>query len=131
MTIMDDVTTLKARITKRIETLEFKLAVQKELLSEIEHLRPTPKRTTNSTKPQTVPGSMVSRIRKVLQDSETPLKVAQIADAITANSNTENMPTNLKSQIATNLTRRPDLFVRVDRGLYALKSRASKALFEQ
>jgi aspartokinase len=103
------------------ERLKFRLAVEEEVLSRLEMVRESiGGNGSNSAK---APGSLASRIEEALLASGKPMSVSEITMALERAGVTSESPDGLKPSVASAISRRKDLFVRVGKGSHDLAAR--------
>ncbi len=106
----------------KIADLEFNLAVERAVLLRLSDIGNTNQTTTSDEPRPIIPGSIVPYIRSILIAKGKPMKVAQLYKAIQQQGIHIEGKTQPKRLISSALIRRSDLFERVGRGLYKLKT---------
>ena len=128
MTIADKIDEVK----RRIERLRFDLAVQEELLTTLQEIRrsenlgsvtTTRRVPSNGSHKPLVKGSFASSIEKILREADNPMSIDDLADKLTEEGLTSDSPRGMKPTISAALSRRKDLFERVERGVFRLKKK--------
>lgn len=122
MNIAEQIRQSKAKITK----LEFDLAVERELLIRFQTIEDDNQNTTQDEPRPIMSDSIVPHVQSALETKGKSMKVAQIVKAIQQQGFHFEGKTSPVRLVASALTRRKDLFVRVGRGMYDLKSRLPK-----
>ena len=115
--------------------LDRALSVKREALAYMESaagpdisLKPSPK--TNPIAPSTdrpmMSGSLVSQIVALLEERGKPMRAGQIAKELKAAGATTSAKSGLLGMVCSSLLKRRDLFRKVKRGIYTLKSDSPK-----
>jgi len=107
-------------VQREIGELEFKLAVSRQVLERLEVVNQNTTEPSNG-KDRLVQGSLTSQMREVFAASKKPISTRELLTALEARGVTTNAKAGLKGAVASVLSKRDDLFVRVDRGTYDLK----------
>lgn len=118
--ISDQIKECKARIVD----LKFQLAVEEAVLARLNAIANTDKSIISKDSRPTIPDSIVPHIKSVLRESGKAMRIVEIASEIKRKNVTIEGKTKPKRLISSALTRRNDIFERVDRGLYKLKTEA-------
>jgi hypothetical protein len=103
------------------EHVRFKLAVEEEVLSRLHTVGEA--LGGNNGGSVKVPGSLASRIEEAFAASGRSMSVNAITEALEKAGVSTESPDGLKPSVASALSRRKDLFARVGKGEYDLKSR--------
>jgi hypothetical protein len=106
------------------ERVKFDLAVEEAVLSRLQAVGET--LDSNNGGSVRVPGSLAGRIEEALIASAGPMTVNAITEALEKAGVSTESPDGLKPSVASALSRRKDLFVRVGKGEYDLVSRQKK-----
>jgi len=128
MSIKDEI----AQVEKKIKELEYQLSVQRDVLHHLKACdtkRRRSSRKTASVAPRV--GSLAANIKKVLENSEGPLTVAEIIERVKKQGYSSMAITGIGSLVPSAMSRRPDIFVRVRRGVYDLKSRQVETILTE
>ena len=110
-------------IKQEIQTLEFQLALKKNALQELEAIsgRKSRKSSRQSRPPRQ--GSLGAHIVKILNNSQSPMSVAEIVEALKQQGISSGAKVGLNNLVPSAITRRKDLFFRVRHGVYGLKDK--------
>ncbi|MBL7152095.1 MAG: hypothetical protein ISS79_00135 [Phycisphaerae bacterium] len=119
MKLTDQIKECKAKIVD----LEFNLAVERAVLERLVAIGNGEKNATPDKARPIIAHSIVPHIRAALLAKGKAMKVTQLLRAMQQKGVQIEGKTSPKRLISSALTRRKDLFKRVDRGLYDLKSR--------
>lgn len=116
---------------ERIQQLEFELAVDRKVLGRLQAIAGTTPVTSpagdngdSSTFPSAgdvVRGSLTDHIVALFQAVGKPMRCSKIAKTLQAQGVPTKSAHGLLPNVVSTLRRRKDLFVNVDRGLYAMK----------
>ena len=120
MSIKDEI----EQVQKKIAELKEDLRIEDAVLKRLESIS-TKKRKSSRNNPTGPPrkGSLAAHIKAVLGDSERPLSVAEIIEGLKRRGFSSGAEVSLNNLIPSAITRRSDIFYRVRRGVYDLKSR--------
>ncbi|MFA5422519.1 MAG: hypothetical protein WC374_01510 [Phycisphaerae bacterium] len=111
-------------LKKEIKELEFQLALKRNAVAELEQViaKRSPKQ---QHKPKGLrAGSLAARLKKILDESDSPLSVSQLIEKLKQND--YESKTDLKTVVPSALSRRLDTFVRVKYGVYGLVGKHEK-----
>jgi len=106
------------------ENVKFKLAVEEAVLSRLQAITETSGGNNGSA--MKVPGSLASYIEEAMVASGGPMTVTAITEYLEKAGVSTESPDGLKPSVASALSRRKDLFVRVGKGEYDLVTRQKK-----
>jgi len=106
----------------KIAEYEFHLAVERKVLERLTVISKAQKISgTNEPRP-IIPDSIVPHITSALRKSGKAMRITELATEIQRQNVTIDGKTKPKRLISSALTRRKDLFERVGRGMYKLKT---------
>jgi len=105
----------------KIVDYEFKLAVERKVLERLTAISKAQKKFDTDESRPIVQDSIVPHITAVLQKAGKAMRIAELALEIQRQNVTIEGKTEPKRLISSALTRRNDLYERVDRGMYKLK----------
>jgi hypothetical protein len=120
MKLTDQIKQCKAKIAD----FEFNLAVERAVLTRLVAIGNGEQDSAPDEARPIIADSIVPHIRSALLAKGKPMKVVQLLKSMKQNGVKIEGKTDPKRLISSALTRRKDLFERVDRGLYQLKAEA-------
>jgi hypothetical protein len=124
MNLTEQIKECKAKIVE----LEFNLAVERAVLARLTVIGDGQQAAISDEPRPIIRDSIVAPIQSVLNSTNKPMKVAQLLKAIKQQDFHFHGKTEPKRLISSALNRRSDLFERVGRGLYDLKSRDKEVI---
>jgi hypothetical protein len=115
------------KVEAEINNLQFRLAVKQEVLTHLMALN-SPEQTSSagntlSTMRRSLRRSLFSQLQTVLMESGQPMTVDEMIEAVKQKGVSTTAKTGLKPLVASLISRRKNVFVRIGRGLYDLKDK--------
>ncbi len=109
------------QLQSEAEKIKFDLAVEQAVLARLRAVSDTPASTGAGL--AKVPGSIASRIEEAMLVAGGPMNVITITEVLEKAGVTSESASGLKPSVASSLSRRRDLFVKVGKGEWDLVSR--------
>lgn len=112
------------QVKKKIENLKDELRIEEAVLLRLESISAKKRRSprSNPTGPPRK-GSLAAHAKDILSKSDGPMSVPDLVSELQQRGIKVEGKTGLETLIPSAISRRPDLFIRLKRGVYDLKSR--------
>lgn len=110
-------------VERKINKLKFELSVEEAVLNRLKNVTTKKRRRKRTKAGPPRKNSLAAYIEKVLNESEGPLSVNEIIEGVKQQGFSSDAKVSINNLIPSAITRRPDIFYRVKRGVYNLKSR--------
>ena len=117
------------QVEKKIDELNIQLRIEKAVLSRLKAIGGKKQASAKGHK-ALKKDSLAARIRTVLINSGKQMSVAEIIEKLQEQDVGTDSPTGLGPLVPSAISRRPDIFRRVRRGVYDLKSRVRETGIE-
>ena len=115
------------KVQKKINELNLQLTIEKAVLERLQGLT---KKRRGSRKSSDTPrkDSLAAHLKTILEKSGGPLTVSDLVERLERNGFVSSATVGLNNLVPSALNRRNDIFIRVKRGVYDLKSRQKKSV---
>jgi len=108
---------------QKIKELKHQLEIETTVYERLQQLTPTRKKRQRKKSLPPRKNSLAAHLQKILKESNEPLTVSELVEKLNQNGFESTAQVSLNTLVPSALSRRPDVFIRVKRGLYGLKGR--------